>query len=215
MQYHAIQCNTMQYHVNCVTKSTIHKIALNLNLNLNRCLCSHCSCCSHCSRCRHCRQTKGGFPLQPLRGRNKVSKIMLVMVQIPYVNCPYIFGTLAEGWPPPLLEELDEHFLGVLFCFQVCSIADQVSVHYLPNICKFDWKPPQQKWQKLTTKRRDGWPQFRGILLPPILLVLWAKWTLGWKSFFLAPQVLYQSTQSKGYPLYHPSIPSHFFSDAH
>ena len=26
--------------VNCVTKSLIHKIALNLNLNLNRCLCS-------------------------------------------------------------------------------------------------------------------------------------------------------------------------------
>ena len=160
MQYHATQCNTMQYHVNCVTKSTIHKIALNLNLNLNRCLCSHCSCCSHCSRCRHCRQTKGGFPLQPLRGRNKVSKIMLVMVQIPYVNCPYIFGTLAEGWPPPLLEELDEHFLGVLLCFQVCSIADQVSVHYLPNICKFDWKPPQQKWQKLTKSlcnKKEGW----------------------------------------------------------
>ena len=40
--------------VNCVTKSLIRKIAL----NLNRWLCSHChycSHCSHCSNCSHCR----------------------------------------------------------------------------------------------------------------------------------------------------------------
>ena len=36
--------------VNCVTKSLIHEIAF--NLNLNRCLFSHCSHCSHCSHIR-------------------------------------------------------------------------------------------------------------------------------------------------------------------
>ena len=39
--------------VNCVAKSLNKKIAINPNLNLNCCLCSHCSHSSHCSHCSH------------------------------------------------------------------------------------------------------------------------------------------------------------------
>ena len=52
-------CN-LSVIVICVTMSLIHKIARNLNLNLNRCLCSHCSYFSHCSHCSLCNNGSNG-----------------------------------------------------------------------------------------------------------------------------------------------------------
>ena len=43
-----------KHRKNCECRPSHYLIVnLNLNLDLNRCLCSHCSYCSHCSLCSH------------------------------------------------------------------------------------------------------------------------------------------------------------------